>query len=649
MVKRLKTIEYAFPALSSLTANTLTDLQQITIYIPESGVVFKSVIAELTCSDIITVTGGTVSKRLIALQIGASGYTTVDNTNAITNSGNNIWLFHSATFTNLFTTSWSGTSMTCDARVHMNQSTGTTLGHNNVCLKLIIMYEYEDTSGTQVKTVRIPFDSPSSGLYPGAGVYASGQVFDTLPALTTFLPESGVSIRDCFLEIKGNLGNAGATVDFTMSGGIGNAAFTGDYVETALTADSFYRYIWKPYSSGVLYFDSGNPQNFYLGCTVSGKFNHPASTLNVTYEYNASGTTTVLNSILLPTRFAGVGGGQVEGNRQQATTEFYIEEDAPIEIKKSALYLSYHSAGTMAGFSVKISGQTSGQAYKIYTNISNADAGSTALQRTCDDVITLNRGLNTLTAQQYRGAGSVYTAADFGGYWIINYTSPKHISGVGVHNNTNIYNIAAFNTLNATQAEQYTGNIVVPKPSGDYFVNSYGISCINIQNNAFSAPMGMMVQAQKLSGEGGPYWISLYESVNGQQDNDVGIKWFNGDINPVFKHYELDNAPNTISPFIARSWRLVPGNHIINSLVHLDLMYTTHGITHPITGTVVGYTGDGSNVVLDFYKASDHTHLFTITGATSGQVNTTWFDDTEQYYLTAKQGSYAGRSLDSSV
>lgn len=639
MVKRLKTVEYVFPILTFLVNNTPTNLEQITLYIPESGVVFKSVVAELTCADIVTATGGTVTTRSIGLQLGAGSYTTINNTSTATNSGNNIWWWHTANFTSLFQSDWTGTSMTCNADITINQTTGSTLGMADLCLKLIIMYEYEDSSGTQLKTIRWPLNSPTSGLYPTTGVYGTQQ-FDTVPALSTALSESGVVIRDCFLEIQGNTASASNAADFYFSGSIGATGFQSSSIEHAIYSDRYYRYIWKAFTGAVV-FDTSSSQPFTLGCSVSGKMSHPASTLHVTYEFNASGSTTILNSIMLPYKFDGYQGKIVDSDRQKTTTSFYIEEPAPITVTGSAIYAMWDTYGTIAAFNFKVSGQN----YIPYANIGDVVAGPYTLQRTFTG-IAFNRGLNTLSAESYT-TNSTLTACNLCGYWMLNYYSAKHPSGVGVHNNTNIYNVAS---INATSAAQYliTGDITIPKPSGDYYINSNGVSYMHWTTNAFNSPNGYCVQVQRTSGEGGPKWETMHETIS-SHDNDTAARYSIGANKTVFKRYELDNHPDRLDPFITRRWKLTVGHENISSYKHLDYIYTIHGITHSITGTIVGYTGNGSNVVLDFYRASDHEHLFTITGATSGQVNTTWFDDTEQYYLTAKQGSYAGRSLDSTV
>ena len=163
MATRLKTVQYSFPILGSLTNNVATNLTQITVYLPETGTkTFRKVVAKLTCDDIISATGGSITARTLSLRLGAAAYTTVTNATTLTNSAENLSLYYSADFTSHFTTNWTGTSMTCDVQTLVNQSTGTTLGMVNVAVTLDITYEYDDTSTTQLKTVWIPLNAPVS-------------------------------------------------------------------------------------------------------------------------------------------------------------------------------------------------------------------------------------------------------------------------------------------------------------------------------------------------------------------------------------------------------------------------------------------------------------------------------------------------------
>ena len=82
MATRLKTVFHAFDTLASLTNNTLTNLTQTTIYLPETGTkTFRSVVAHVTFDDIITATGGSITTKTVSLRLGAAGYTSVANAN----------------------------------------------------------------------------------------------------------------------------------------------------------------------------------------------------------------------------------------------------------------------------------------------------------------------------------------------------------------------------------------------------------------------------------------------------------------------------------------------------------------------------------------------------------------------------------------
>ena len=115
MALRLKTVEYWFGELETLADLTDTNFTQITVYIPESSITFRSVSLAIIVQD-GAATVASINRRQISLQLGAAGYSAVNNTNVVTNSGENKWVDHSGDFTSYFSTNWSGTSMTCDAK-----------------------------------------------------------------------------------------------------------------------------------------------------------------------------------------------------------------------------------------------------------------------------------------------------------------------------------------------------------------------------------------------------------------------------------------------------------------------------------------------------------------------------------------------------
>ena len=278
MATRLKTVKYAFPALASLTNNSLTTLTQTTIYLPENSKTFKSVTAHVTMDDIVTATGGSLTTKTLNLRLGAATYTSIANANTLTNSGENASFWLSADFTSHFATNWTGTSMTCDFQLQINQSTGTTLGMVNVCVTLDITYEYDDTSTTHIKTVMLPLNAPTGAIATTATTY------DTIPALDTYLPEASKAYRNIFLVMQGNEARNAATTAHTMTIRVGSASVTTGSYEGSLASDRFFRYVYNLTST---YPSTAATQTFQPTATVA-RVNHFQAYLVVTYEFAPS-------------------------------------------------------------------------------------------------------------------------------------------------------------------------------------------------------------------------------------------------------------------------------------------------------------------------------------------------------------------------
>src|SRR3972149_739528 len=239
MAQRLKTVEYWFGELETLADLTDTNFTQITVYIPESDITFRSVSLAMIVQDGAS-TVANINRRQISLQLGSAGYSTVNNTNLLTNSGENKWVDHSADFTSYFSTDWSGTSMTCDARILVD-SAGTSVWRCATA-KLTITYEYNDSSTIHIKTVRLPLNAPLGAMttsQPGAAT-------DNFPALDTWLPEASVGIRQTTIVIQGNQESA-ATTDMTLSMRLDSATTrTTQSHEKGSNASNWYRHVWTP-------------------------------------------------------------------------------------------------------------------------------------------------------------------------------------------------------------------------------------------------------------------------------------------------------------------------------------------------------------------------------------------------------------------
>jgi hypothetical protein len=301
----LKTVAFAFPTLASLPNNTLTNLSQITVELPETGTkTIRKAWVEISMDDITTATGNSISTKTVNLRLGAAGYTSTTNSNTIGQTGENIAWFTTREFTSHFTTNWTGTSMTCDVQLQVNNSGGTTFGFVNATCILYITYEYDDASTTQLKTVWFPLDAPAGALP------TTKTSHDTIPVLDTELPEAMKSYKSIAIVTQANRNHVNNT-DYTVSYELNSAGVqvTGNY-EAALLSDVWSRYVWlvkrggsqsfdfsmstfqnigpAPISGTLVPFASPGPTYTHAGATTDMTFS-----LSINFEYLTNPNTSV--------------------------------------------------------------------------------------------------------------------------------------------------------------------------------------------------------------------------------------------------------------------------------------------------------------------------------------------------------------------
>lgn len=629
MATRLKTVKYAFPALASLVNNTLTTLTQITIYLPETGTkTFRSVVAHVTMNDIITVTGGSLTTKTLNCRLGAAAYTSVANANTLTNSGENASFWLSADYTSHFTTNWTGTSMTCDFQLQINQSTGTTTGMVNVCVTLDITYEYDDTSTTHVKTVMIPLNAPVAALTTGAVTY------DTAPALDTYLPESTKTYRQVFLVVQGNTHNATSAVDHTMTLNFGASTVTTGNYEAALGSDRFFRYVWNLTAAG--WSTTGSTQTFQASATVA-RVNHFQAYLVVTYEFDPSASTTVMNSLMLPMDLASPMGGTTSSDYQRGTRELFIQEPTTITTSRVAYYVFWQQIAAISTLNMRIGTGT----FTAYTDAASVTCGTNAAMVRNDTAFTLARGRNTLNFDVYRS-----DTTDFGwnisGFWIVNYTSGKATAGVGAHNHTIEWSLAQNGT--AAAATNYTDAASAPViPETEYFITAAGNHLI-VQPSGTVALSGMAILIERLAAEGGIEWEPIYIDSS-QTDPEIGVFFAYAQSRTFFKRWPGDDyAGNRVDIETARRRRVhINGSTAVAGWISLNLIFTYHSITYTISGTVSG--SSGGTVTIGAWRPGTGEKLLQTSRTGNGTYSLTWYDNTESVFTEAyESGTLVGRS-----
>ena len=629
MVTRVKTVEYWFPMVATLADNILTQATQITIDIPESSPVFRSATLDVVVDDANS-TAADVTTKTLSFRLGAAAYTTVNNTTTLTNSGENFTFALSGDFTSHFTTNWSGTSMTADCQLTLN---GGATGFRNASIKVSITYEFNDTATTQLKTVWIPLNAPV-----GAMPTTKSTIYDTIPALDTYLPEASKSFKSITVVVQGNV-ESNSTTDISVSLAIDAISdYTSQLYEKGQQSDMWYR-VNNDYTT----MDTSTTHSFYLWASVAD-FDHPQAWLVVTYTFNASTTTSIMNSLLLPMELDSPMGGTTASDYQRGERDIWVQENNP-SLKRLAFMMHYDKAGAIAGLNCRVGTG----AFITYTDVAAVLCGGAGLMVRNDSAFTLSRGRNTISFDIYR-TDTTDLGYNVSGWWLINYTSDVPTEGIWAANHSVRYNYKPIGTV-AASAQTIVTNTSVNLPETQYFFTSVGMNYMYVTSGSSSAA-GVHIGVERLVAEGGLIWESIYSDIGGT-DPEVGIRQCWSTARSVYYRWGdevagiYDATGNRLNIATARRVRLALANQA-TSYDHLDMWITYHTITHSVSGSISGVDTAGGNITVNLHRASTGEIVFTRTYAPSSATvaySFVWFDDTENMYVTAYQdNTHVGRS-----
>lgn len=630
MATRLKTVEYYWPFYTSTISDaTETTLTQITLYLPESSKSFKSVVVDVLvhCLDTTLVHN---DRRQLSFQLGSAGYTVKNNATAsqCTQQGENWCLAFDQDVTSYCNTNWSGTSMTADLKILFDNAGATNVGFNNVSAKITITYEYDDTSATHVKTVRIPLDAPAGEI---SSTTKPGTATATIPQLTgsgsPLLPEVSPTVRQVVTVVQG-LSGSNLVTDKTFSQEVDSlgAATTGTY-EHGSTTEMFVRF------HAVQSFDTTTSHSWYLWNSVAGA-GHLQAWMVVTYEFTVSGTTTLLNSLLVPLRSKFRLGGTTSSDYERLSGELWIEEPTTITTKYLAAYVSVSTNAQVAGVNLRLGTGS----FVAYTDDFQVYSGGWVAMIRKDDAFTLARGRNTLTVDGYR-TDTTDLAFGFSGYVMVVYTSGVPSGGPGAANHTILWNILAHGT--GAAGGDYAVAATAPGiPETDYFLSSpVGVVAHEFTISS-AAPFYYNIQAERLAGDGGIAWESLFY-VTMYDDAEPGVRWWAGYTNDIFKRWPNDTDTTRLD--LETSRRFWCSGYIYNwQTVWLLINY--HSITFTKSITVGGYAGTGTGLTVELFNASKNMKVGEFT-TTTGSCTAKWYDSVDTYYAVCREDStHVGRS-----
>ncbi len=627
MARRLKTIEYSFLTNSgTINPSTIYSFPSQTIYIPENNSrTFRSAYTEVIMRG-ASVAAASLTSWNIGISLTTASFNNTLTTSTVTNSGEHESFIFYKDATSYFQNNFgNGTSQICG----LNVSFGTLSG-SNVAAKLYITYEYDDTNqNTRIKTVKIPIES-TLGQLTNTLTELSSTGGSQVPNINTFCPENSKNIRQMWFELLGNEAS-NAVTNFQVGVRLdSDTEVLRGTIQQALQSSCFYYDIWDVTNT----LTTGSAHRFTARSTTTGRMSNFGAILNITYEYDHSLSTTVLNSVYLPfSNENGFVGSTTAVSGNTKIIPFNIQEPTPILLRQSGL-VAFYNAGTTQTLQMSF-GSQGGNGYVATQG--SLTCGETSFIHRIDNTssISLTRGMNYITSSWFTNVAN--NACAFDGLLILNYTSSIHENGDGVHNHTVNYLIkpTILNSINyITSQSQF--NI----PESHYYNNGIGFIMPTFSlTTANSYVLEAQIRPNEHKGNG-------YELINGKMilndgENCLSHYIFNG--SNLFERYT--NDPDISQRINLKTPRQYKINNNVTSWYGLSSFLTYNSITCTITGVINNFSGSASGIQVSAFSLNSNELLLNLTATANGNFESPWFDDTLSIYLSARQNStLMGRS-----
>lgn len=647
MTTRLNTIEYAFQTnFSTLAASTTYNFTGITVTMPETtSRVFESVYLEVFAQADVTTSAFNTTAPTGSLQLGAA--TAQSITFGADASGGT--QYHA-----LFSGQWLQ-DLTAYFTAHFGGASTQTVAlgvkwpviMQNISARLIITYQFTDADNTRAKTVRIPIDG-YAGSVP-TSLTSIGSSTD-IPNLSTFCPEGSATFTNVYFEIE-YVGRLPSVATFVTTWGIDGttqAESTHQATGEAAGAYAFFRVLWQQNS-----LSTSATHQFQGQTSVANTLYDVCVTMVVTYTYSESGTTSVLNSIIVPFPDAAMGPNtNSTSNRATWQTTFYVEEPATVTLVQSAVRLSTYQQNDATAYDA-INLRVGTQTYRSYTHpgittFGGVNYGQVAFQQRFDSGasegaggFTLARGPNTLTFDAYGNGAGDDNQAVMQAYAIVNYTSGVASGGTATHNKTIkhcMVSSAAPSLLNEYYLDFGTITPISP-PETAWWCNGIAFAI----DWTMSAPFWFAcLESGEKQGSGS---LLMAAVLNVNYGNGVdGIRQLIAGPDRFWDRNSAELDTGRLNPFTGRRW-MRGGQSNSGAIQAFEAWFTYHSITFNVAGTASGYTGSGSGITVNIHRSDTGELTATATTSTGGSFSTTVFDNVTQLYAEAYQDStHLGRS-----
>jgi len=354
----------------------------------------------------------------------------------------------------------------------------------------------------------------------------------------------------------------------------------------------------------------------------------------VTYEFDATGSTGVLVSVVLPCRGAGPMGGTTDADYQSLDAELWIEEPATITTKQIAFYAFWEQAGAVAGLNMRVGTGS----FVTYTDAAAVLGGSNGAMIRNDSAYTLARGRNTLRASAYRTDTSDLGFA-LSGFWIVTYTAGKPGNGYGAANHTIRWPLKTMEGASASApAVSATAPVIADSA---YFMSNVGVSQEWVAWGG--APTSISLEVEQTSGEGGVAWLNVFSEIIGT-DSEIGARLAHADL-PGMLRWTGDVGEGRMDVETSRRWRGMQWTTTNTAWRHLDLLLTYHSNTFTVGGTLSGgFSGTTALHLEREISSGVWEHVLTDSRSGDGAYSFTWYDSAQNCRVIANDGTHKGVS-----
>ena len=634
MATRSKTVEYVYQTdITTLAANTKRTKTGNTIYLPEQSKVFRSVTLVATWGDDATA-ATSPTNWILGIKLGAAAESTATVTDTITNSGEAWTLRFRRDVTAYFATNFPTNTTSLAWEASLQQAATATQNHS---FKIIITYEYDDTTTTHVKTVRLPVESTRSLMTTS---YQTLGGATAIPALKgSYLPEASVAIRQIWVELWGNTADITTATDWISTARVGGATTYDWWDNESAPLSGRWAYGIADITARTL---TSAEALEVIVTGITSRLTYMGGMICVSYEFDSAATTTVHNSILIGgVDSVGQMGGTAAGDEDVWSRDVCIGEPGTITMRESGVALFLNDSGattinvavgaqTDTSYAFTAAGTQDGQ-YSVVHRIDAAGAKGTA-------GMTVNRGPNEYNIQTRSTTASA--GWNLSGFLLLNYTSDKASGGVGAHAQSRYFHLAdTAADANTRQVNDVTTPII---PEADYYLMGAVVDIDAIVSGSATQSLALMMEHNEVGG-----WDAAYVGMF-RQDAETGFITPFGATRDMWMRHPGDMGSDRANIETARDWRLdsVPG-----LWANWGLWATWSSHVYTIAGTVAGYAdADGAGLTVKVFRASDDEHRLTLTTTAGGAFTGTWHDDVQELYCVVyEDGTHVGRSANSTA